>query len=241
MRAARDARTELSAAVATLHRSEAVMGSAAGEELDQIEEGVARVVRRLFAAETASPDGIVQVLEAAMEMLRELLERLQDDEETPLTRVTESVARTLAVLYPAMRELERSISTREDDAEPALPIPLTRKREPDRRTAARLRIEAAIGLSSQTNFYTGRGNDLSGGGLFVATHDVLPVGTELVVSFVLPGGHQVVTAGHVSWVRAPKSDDSDPGMGIAFERLSAADFEAIAAFTQAREPLFHEH
>ena len=220
------------------------MGAAAGDDLERIEDGVARVVRRLFAAETAAPDGVVQTLADAMDMLRELLELLQVDAEThPLVRVTESVARTLAVLYPAMRELERAIDSqaRDVEAEPELPIPLTRRREDDRRAASRLRVEAAIGLSSQTNFYTGRGNDLSGGGLFVATHDVLPVGTELVVSFVLPGGYQIVTSGHVSWVRAPKSDDSDPGMGIAFERLSPADYEAIVAFTQSREPIFHEH
>lgn len=221
------------------------MSGRATEELEQIEDGVARVVRRLYAAESASPDGVVQTITDAMDMLRDLLVLLQVDGETtrPLVRVTESVARTLAVLYPAMHELERSIAG--DGAvvepEPEVPIPLTRKREPDRRATSRLRIEAAIGLSSQTNFYTGRGNDLSHGGLFVATHDVLPVGTELVVSFVLPDGHQIVTAGHVSWVRAPKSDDSDPGMGIAFERLSKADLAAIVAFARRREPLFHEH
>jgi len=87
----------------------------------------------------------------------------------------------------------------------------------------------------------GFNNDLSDGGIFVATYDLLPIGSSLSVSFVLPGGHPVTAKGRVSWVREPLPDgDAHPGMGVVFDGLAPEDQSAVMEFIAHRSPLFHE-
>lgn len=123
----------------------------------------------------------------------------------------------------------------EPDAE-AIPL------APQKRRARRINLSADIGLHSDTNFFSGFAGDISAGGIFVATYNVLPIGTEITISFVLPGGHQVTVAGRVRWVREheDKEHDTTPGMGIQFVKLSEADRKAIVRFMEQRAPLFWE-
>jgi len=257
VRAAREAREELSRAVLALQADRS-----GAEHVETLESEVSRAVGRLFAAEAASGEGVIDALAQAMERLRPLLGRLQEIEPRDglVARVTEAVASTLTVLYPAHRELERSLRP-----EAVEPIPLVRRRdsapeEPEpaapplpppppppppareRRARERFEIAADIGFHSATNFYTGYSADISDGGLFLATYDLLPVGTELTISFMLPEGYQVTTRGHVSWLREPREADTDirPGMGISFDSLAKDDYEAILRFTGRRPPLFYD-
>lgn len=238
MRAAQEGRERLADAMAVLHAQDP-----ASRRIESLEHDASRVVQKLFAAEAAEPEAVIEALGNALERLRALLVQLHqappgDETERALTQ---TVAETLAVLYPAHRELERALRPTEVE-----PIPLTRRRgrepEEDRRTTPRVSLEADIGFESESNFYTGFSGDVSDGGLFLATYDVLPIGTRLSVSFVLPEGHQVMTRGEVTWVRAADGIDSDlhPGMGIAFEALSKRDQEAIRRFISRRPPLFFE-
>ena len=89
----------------------------------------------------------------------------------------------------------------------------------ERRIQERVQLEVDIGLHSATQFYAGLSNDISEGGLFVSTVRPLPVGSEMTISFVLPGGHTVTTRGRVAWLSTPRDDESTPGMGVRFERL----------------------
>ena len=249
VRAAREARDELSRAVLALQTDRS-----GAEHIETLESEVSRAVGRLFAAEAASGEGVIDALAQAMDRLRPLLGRLQEIEPRDglVARVTEAVASTLTVLYPAHRELERSLRP-----EAVEPIPLVRRRdsapeEPvapppapparERRARERFEIAADIGFHSETNFYTGYSADISDGGLFLATYDLLPVGTELTISFMLPEGYQVTTRGHVSWLREPREIDSDtrPGMGISFDSLAKDDYEAILRFAGRRPPLFYD-
>lgn len=129
------------------------------------------------------------------------------------------------------------------------PIPLGRPRQSkpalhgaERRTSPRMEIETDIGFYSDTNFYTGFTGDISDGGIFIATWNLLPVGTTLTVSFVLPGGHQVLAEGRVTWVRDTDTPELGvhPGMGVFFERLSGPDRQAIQTFIEQRSPLFFD-
>ncbi len=112
----------------------------------------------------------------------------------------------------------------------------------NRRTDERVALTADIGMHSATQFFTGLGGDVSHGGLFVATWSPLALGTEVTVSFVLPGGHQVTASGRVAWLKEPRDADSDetPGMGIGFTALTGDDRRAIDRFLQARPALFHD-
>ena len=89
------------------------------------------------------------------------------------------------------------------------------------------RIESALGVQSGARFLAGEASDLSTGGLFVATSDPLPLGTELTLGLLLPDGHRVVVDAVVSWARGPHSGGAE-GMGVRFVRVSRDDAAAIA-------------
>ncbi|MBK7859468.1 MAG: PilZ domain-containing protein [Archangiaceae bacterium] len=95
-------------------------------------------------------------------------------------------------------------------------------------------------LGSDSNFFTGFTNDVSEGGLFVATVNLLPLGTQIDLSFSLPNGPKVEGKGEVRWVREfdEKYPDTFPGMGIKFLDIPLPSVAAIHAFTVQREPMF---
>lgn len=112
----------------------------------------------------------------------------------------------------------------------------------ERRRAPRAFLAAEVTFSSTDNFYNGFTEDVSEGGLFVATYDLQPVGTSMDLEFTLPTAHTVRVEGEVRWVRDPRDEtpDAPPGMGIRFGELRPEDLEAIQSFVRQREPLFYD-
>jgi uncharacterized protein (TIGR02266 family) len=109
------------------------------------------------------------------------------------------------------------------------------------RASARVKMQAAIDFTSDNNFYAGFSANISDGGLFVATVNLLPLGTEVDLSFTLPSGQRIEAKGRVSWVREvnDKIPDAFPGMGVQFVGLAPAAQAAIAQFLAQRDPLFY--
>ncbi len=110
----------------------------------------------------------------------------------------------------------------------------------ERRIQDRVEMEVDIGLHSATQFYAGLSNDISEGGIFVSTVKPMPVGSQLSITFVLPGGHTVSTRGRVAWLSSPRDDDGRPGMGVRFERLEDEHRHAIEKFLRYRPAMLHE-
>jgi len=112
----------------------------------------------------------------------------------------------------------------------------------ERRVAQRVDLSVGVGFRSDSNFYTGFTSDISEGGLFVATHMLQPIGSELGLTFALPTGPEITVRGLVRWLRDPHehSTDTPPGMGVQFQGLEGTDLERIRAFVAMREPLFFE-
>ena len=112
----------------------------------------------------------------------------------------------------------------------------------ERRRSPRVTLETEITVESESNFYTGFTEDISDGGLFLATYQLRPLGSEIEVTFTLPDGHTVHAAGEVRWLRDPRdyNRDAPPGMGIQFHALSDEDRAAIAEFIRSRSPLFYD-
>jgi type IV pilus assembly protein PilZ len=108
----------------------------------------------------------------------------------------------------------------------------------DRRHSQRASVEVDLGVYSESNFFTGLTRDISDGGLFVATHVPLPVGTEVTVKFTLPGCAEVTAKGVVAWLRDPQA--GTPGMGVRFSELRPEDEALIHRFISKREPLYHD-
>jgi uncharacterized protein (TIGR02266 family) len=111
-----------------------------------------------------------------------------------------------------------------------------------RRQHSRHNVELEVTMESETNFYMGLTENLSEGGLFIATHVYKPLGTQIEVSFKLPDmSEPVKVTGTVRWVREySETSDTSPGMGVRFEHIGPEHTEQIRRFLAARDPLFYD-
>src|SRR6185503_456518 len=111
-----------------------------------------------------------------------------------------------------------------------------------RRQHARHNVELEVTMESETNFYMGLTENLSEGGLFIATHVLKPLGTQIEVSFKLPDMPEPIkVTGTVRWVREySETSDTSPGLGVRFEHIGAEHTDHIRQFLAARDPLFYD-
>ena len=94
-------------------------------------------------------------------------------------------------------------------------------------------------MGSDHNFYTGISENISEGGLFIATFDEFPIGTEVDLEITLEGQARVEVHGIVRWIRKPTPSQSNtiPGVGIEFISLTSTARNVIQQFIQTRAPL----
>ncbi|MFL5347595.1 MAG: TIGR02266 family protein [Hyalangium sp.] len=109
------------------------------------------------------------------------------------------------------------------------------------RERSRVRLRTNIGLGSDSNFFTGFSPDISSGGLFVATVETVPRGTQVELDFTLPGGRPLKASGVVRFLREPNDHTPDlmPGVGVQFQDLQPEVALLISDFVRQREPLFY--
>jgi len=98
-------------------------------------------------------------------------------------------------------------------------------------------------MQTESNFYTGLTQDLSGGGIFVATNQIRPVGERIKVLLTLPGQtepFEILT--EVRWVRGTSlsGGSEEPGMGLRFLSMSPRAHKAISDFLTQRDSLFFD-
>ena len=179
-------------------------------------------------------------INTAMNHLRDALSALQSIslESTPgLENAARTVAKVLALLYP-LSKFEHSETPR--------PSTHNRSQVPDniaeRRHAERIPVDAEVGFQSDTNFFMGFSEDISTGGLFIATFDTRPLGAVMNLNFTLPDGHLISVDGVVRWIREynDTSPDVTPGMGVQFENLRREDKVAIEHFITERPAMFYD-
>ncbi len=241
-----------------------------GLDIDHISATLAKSVQNIFSIQRsglAAPESPSNI-QSAMNNLRETLMMLQEvqSNDSGLDRITSTTARILALLYPVSKVLEKigepiPLTEKQHSAEPIpltsaqpsqAPIPLSRQpsraptpsvpAEDDRRSYERRMIEVDIGIHSSTNFFTGFSQDISSGGLFVSTYDILDIGTALNVNFRLPDGPVLSLSGKVRWVREYNdiTPEMEPGMGVQFESLTPDDRQAINLFISQNPPIFYD-
>ena len=114
----------------------------------------------------------------------------------------------------------------------------------ERRENHRFDFEVEVGFETDSNFYTGLTQDVSTGGLFIATHDLKPVGTKFTLQFKLPGVEKALELEvEVRWLRETSSlhrSDGPHGMGVRFNNLTPEQSAAIASFLKKRDSLFYD-
>ena len=114
--------------------------------------------------------------------------------------------------------------------------------ESARREHERYSVELEVNVQSEHNFYAGLAENLSAGGLFIATHKLQKVGSKIELSLKLPASEkEFAITGEVRWVRLfNESSDTSPGLGIRFTELPDGATAAINQFLGQREPLFFD-
>src|SRR5262249_9518057 len=75
----------------------------------------------------------------------------------------------------------------------------------EHRRDPRKEVKVEIGLHGENNFYTGITENISKGGVFVATHEPHEIGAFVELEVTLPGiNRPIKTSGKVRWVRPYK-------------------------------------
>lgn len=131
----------------------------------------------------------------------------------------------------------------ETPAGPRASVPA--KKKVSRRRRARVapppaKIAIEVATYGDNNFYAGFDNDVSRGGVFVASLETLPPGHELTVEISLEG-RTIQSRARVDFNRDDNLANADctPGAGLKLLDLSPADAEVIQRFFEKRQPMFH--
>lgn len=264
LHAARNARPQMAAALHQLE-NESVITPGMDSAMREIVTAVRAMYSVEVGGYELSNNALLEAMAALSAALTVMQKEITQHDS--VQEATERVALTLAMLYPAQQSLKHAESIEKamrapprlsDDAV-ALPLSTPRRRSatvsdarvpmelafqshtPDgseRRVSPRAEVEVDIGFQSETNFFVGVAGDLSDGGIFIATAELLPIGTDLTIAMVLPGGHHITAHGKVAWTRTPTPGmKSVPGMGVRFEALSREDGRIVPMFLHRREPL----
>ncbi len=162
---------------------------------------------------------IRQHISDSKQQLPRLAQQLEVDAKAVSSKVTEGRARKEAAVRPRPPSPEN----------------------PSKRGAKRVKMLASVDLTSDNNFYVGFSSNISDGGVFIATIDLLPIGTEVDVTFSLPSGEKIDAKGVVRWIRESdkKAPQILPGIGIQFTSIHAEAQDAVNQFVSARDPLFY--
>jgi uncharacterized protein (TIGR02266 family) len=152
---------------------------------------------------------------------------------TAATQVAAPAAPGAAAARPgATAPKAAAVAAKAPVAKPAPPAPVA--------TGPREKLEANVGATTESNFFVGFSGDIGEGGVFIATYASFPLGTPVEVLVTLPGGYESTFPGTVRFVRDPMDMESEPGVGVRFEKLSSEQRDLVLRFIRKRPPLFYD-
>ena len=196
-------------------------------------------VLRLAAARQAELVRVVEYAEAQLRLSHEAAVRPAPGRTDSGEVRARAEAQARATESAVAREAHATEEAAAGGVHAAMPPPPGGERPLSDRTQPRVRMQTAIDLRSASNFFTGFSTNLSAGGVFVATPQVLPRGTPVDLAFSLEG-RTLHAHGVVRWSRAVSSEAPEllPGLGVQFVDLPEAAAQDISRFVAQREPLF---
>ncbi len=203
------------------------------ETLGKLVVHLAAAQKKLFPAASLPADSAacIDMLRKAMDSLAQALKILQDlDTDTPAVGIAAgAIARSLKSLHPAVQQAKEKAAR------------FSRPPAANRDVAA-VNVNTMLSMNTDHQFFTGFSEDIDEGGIFVATFEPRPRGTEVVVNFKLPGDRAVSAKGIVQFVREynPTTPETPPGMGVKFTQLMASDKKAIQDFMKSRAAMFYD-
>ena len=90
----------------------------------------------------------------------------------------------------------------------------------ERRRHRRVPVRVVIDYETADAFFTDYALNLSLGGIFIRTDDLLPIGTRLRIHFSIPEHERFIDGwGKVARVQQAEEPDQPAGIGIALEKL----------------------
>jgi uncharacterized protein (TIGR02266 family) len=113
---------------------------------------------------------------------------------------------------------------------------------PQRREHPRRVLELDVSIGNDSKFYAGFIENLSVGGVFIATHALKQIGETLALTIHLPDAETPITGtGEVRWIRDySEQSNIPPGMGIRFIQIEPASQPAIERLLNQRELRFFD-
>lgn len=109
---------------------------------------------------------------------------------------------------------------------------------PSERAAPRLEARLVASVERPNGCHVGFTENLSEGGVFVATRAPHHLGDEVNLLIALPDLALIRARGTVRWLRPPcQKNGTSAGMGVRFERLSPLDAVRIQDFMATRGSL----
>jgi uncharacterized protein (TIGR02266 family) len=111
-----------------------------------------------------------------------------------------------------------------------------------RREHDRYAVDLQVNVQSEHNFYAGLAENISAGGLFIATHELQKVGSKIELTLRMPDSEEAYNiTGEVRWLRLyNEQSDTPPGLGVRFLDLPPGASAAIERFLAQRDPLFFD-
>lgn len=114
-----------------------------------------------------------------------------------------------------------------------------RRRRADQRTA----FDIKIGIATKHRLFVGLTDNISTGGLFVATDEELQKGDKIEVRFHIPGSdHTFAKKAEVAWIRPydelGNDRNSQAGAGLRLLDLTDDEKRMLNSFIAEHEPLF---
>ncbi|MCP3166239.1 TIGR02266 family protein [Myxococcus qinghaiensis] len=183
-------------------------------------------------------------LRIQQEQTAQVARAVADAEAALKQQVESSAARTRARQEAAARarqaeQAQAAATVKTQGQPPAAPTRASDSAEARRN--GRVRMHTSIDMRSDSNFFTGFSMDISEGGVFIATVDAVPRGTQVELDFTLPGGRPIKVTGVVRWVREsnPRMPDLMPGVGVQFTGLPHEVASVISSFVTTRDPMFY--
>jgi uncharacterized protein (TIGR02266 family) len=119
----------------------------------------------------------------------------------------------------------------------------SRKRMPRFNFQTQAQFEVKVDGQSTHNFYTGFTQNISEGGLFIATGEIINVGTEIDLNLNLPTfSSPALLKGVVRWVRHDSQFEGEltNGVGVQFINISPTIQEQINQFLEHRDSMFYD-
>jgi uncharacterized protein (TIGR02266 family) len=103
-----------------------------------------------------------------------------------------------------------------------------------RRTDPRYERRLEVEMTADGKRHLGHSRNISLGGMFVETADLLPMQTTIQVRFRVPTQPEPIdVTGEVRWVESGAGGSQASGMGIRFHGLRARDVWALNRFFQS--------